>query len=157
VTRRILVAGLGNVFLGDDGFGVAVVDQLAREPLPDGIEVMDVGVRTLHLAYQLVGGAGYDLLVAVDAVARGGPPGTLYVIEPDLPRDAADVADAHGADLAAVSRMVAALGGDLGRVLLVGCEPATLDGMGLSPPVAAAVLPAARRVRAIFEEGAATS
>jgi hydrogenase maturation protease len=83
VSPRILVAGVGNVFRGDDGFGVAVARRLAHEPLPPGVELRDYGVRGVHLAYELLD--GYDLLVLVDAVTRGSPPGTLYVIEPDGP------------------------------------------------------------------------
>jgi hydrogenase maturation protease len=140
---RILVAGLGNVFLGDDGFGVEVVRRLASSALPDGVEVMDVGVRALHLAYRLLD--RFDLVIAVDAVARGGAPGTLYLIEPELAA-AVPLPDAHGADLGAVAAMVDALGGALGRVLIVGCQPATFEGMQLSPAVAAAVEPALQRV-----------
>lgn len=78
---RTLVAGVGNIFLGDDGFGVEVARRLAAEPLPEQVEVADIGVRGVHLAYQLLD--GYDTLVLVDATTRGGAPGTLYLIEPD--------------------------------------------------------------------------
>ncbi|MQA76737.1 MAG: hydrogenase maturation protease, partial [Solirubrobacterales bacterium] len=76
---RILVAGVGNVFCGDDGFGVAVAEHLAAATLPAGVELSDYGIRGIHLAYQLLD--GYDLLVLVDAVQRGGEPGTVYLIE----------------------------------------------------------------------------
>jgi hydrogenase maturation protease len=150
VSGRILVAGLGNVFFGDDGFGVHVVDRFAREARPAGVEVMDVGVRGLHLAYRLL--EGYELVVAVDAVARGGAPGTLYLIEPDLAQGAA-LPEAHGASLGAVAAMVEALGGRLGRALILGCEPESFDGMRLSPAVATAVEPAVRRLHTLVKGG----
>src|SRR5690242_16020615 len=86
---KILIAGVGNIFLGDDGFGCEVAGRLARRPLPDGARVIDFGVRSLDLAYALMD--GYDLTILVDAVQRGGEPGSLYVIEPDLnePNDTA--------------------------------------------------------------------
>jgi hydrogenase maturation protease len=152
--KRVLVAGVGNVFLGDDGFGVEVARRLAGEALPDGVEVVDIGIRGLHLAYQLL--EGYDLLIAIDAVARGGPPGTLYLLEPDAnagaegaaPRPEANAPEAHGIGLGQVFAMVRALGGTLGRVLVVGCEPARVEeSMGLSEVVQSAVGPAVQRVR----------
>ena len=149
---RMLVAGIGNIFLGDDGFGVEVAHRLAAEPLPDGVEVRDFGIRGLHLAYQMLDG-GYDTTVFVDAVPRGGAPGSLYLIEPDLeglPAEAA--ADAHAMDPAAVLAALKTLGGTAGRVLIVGCEPASVEeGMGLSVPVADAVSGAVRFVREIIE------
>ncbi|MCG6498866.1 hydrogenase maturation protease [Kitasatospora sp. A2-31] len=151
---RVLVAGVGNIFLGDDGFGVEAVRRLAGRPLPDDVEVLDVGVRGVHLAYQLLD--GYRMLVLVDATARGGEPGTVYLIEPDAgpvespggegPGPArAPVLDGHrmGPDavLALLSTLAAGTGGTAPeRVLVVGCEPASLEeGIGLSAPVAAAV------------------
>ncbi len=149
--KRVLVAGVGNVFLGDDGFGVEVARRLAGTPLAPGIEVVDAGIAGLHLAYRLL--EGYDLVVAVDAVARGGAPGTVYVLEPPLDGGAAQAqADAHAIDLQSVFAMVRAMGGRLGRVLVVGCEPASIEeGMGLSAAVQAAVEPAMQRVRGIAE------
>src|SRR5262249_13558232 len=87
MTGRTLVAGIGNVFLGDDGFGVEVVTRLAGTPLPDGVRVVDYGIRGMHLAYDLAG--GYDAAILVDAVPRGEAPGTVYVIEPELTSEAA--------------------------------------------------------------------
>jgi hydrogenase maturation protease len=146
---RVLVAGIGNVFLGDDGFGVEVVRQLASQPLPEGVELFDAGVGGLHLAYRLLD--GYDLLIAVDAVARGGPPGTIYVVEPELSHEP-ETADAHAVSLPSVLALVRALGGTLCRVLVVGCEPATLgEGMGLSGAAQAAIEPVVRRIRQIAE------
>jgi hydrogenase maturation protease len=143
--NRVLVAGVGNVFLSDDGFGVEVVRHLAGRALPDGVEVADVGIRGMHLAYRLLD--GYRALVLVDTVRHGRPPGTLYLLEHDLdgPLDEAAF-DAHGMDPAAVLTMLDQLAQGVGierpveRVLVVGCEPASVDeGMGLTEPVAAVV------------------
>jgi hydrogenase maturation protease len=149
---RVLVAGIGNIFLGDDGFGVEVAQRLSAAALPPGVEVLDVGIRGLHLAYRLLD--GYDLVIAVDAVARGGPPGTVYVLEPDALGPCATPADAHGMNLESVFAMVRTLGGTPGRVLVVGCEPADLgERIGLSAPVARAVAATVQRVREIAERG----
>jgi len=154
---KILVAGVGNVLLSDDGFGVEVVGRL-QGSLPAGVEVVDTGIRGMHLAYQLLD--GYDALVIVDAAQRGGDPGTLHVLEHDLdaPGDPAAL-DAHGRHPAAVLSLLDGLAGAMGverpvgRVLVIGCEPAELaDGIGLSEPVAAAVGPAARAVTALVTE-----
>lgn len=141
---RTLVAGVGNVFLGDDGFGVAVAEELARRDLPDGVQVADFGIRGVHLAYELLD--GYDALILIDAVPRGGQPGTLYVIDPDLdavePVDpaAGPVMDAHGMTPDAVFGLLATLGGRVASATVVGCEPADVsDGMGLSAPVSGAL------------------
>ncbi|WP_214370319.1 hydrogenase maturation protease [Pseudonocardia sp. H11422] len=157
MTPRVLVAGVGNVFLSDDGFGVEVVRRLlARGGLPDGVEVADFGIRGMHLAYQLLD--GYDGLLLVDTHQRGGAPGTVYRLEHDLdaPRDDTEpgaALDGHGMDPATVLALLAELAVANGvarpvhRVLVVGCEPAVLDeGMGLSEPVAAAVEPALHAV-----------
>jgi hydrogenase maturation protease len=146
--RRVLVAGIGNIFLGDDGFGVEVAARLADTPVPDGVRVADFGIRGVHLAYELLD--GYDALVLVDAVPMGEMPGTLAVIEPEPPAsepadgdDLAPVVDAHSMSPGVVLGTLAGLGGTVVRIVVVGCEPATLDeGIGLSPPVAAAVDPA---------------
>jgi hydrogenase maturation protease len=145
MTGRALIACLGNIFLSDDGFGVEVAQRLAARDLPDGVRVTDYGIRGMHLAYDLA--EGYDTTILVDAVPRGGEPGTVYVIEPDTApaREAGPSAegllfDAHGMQPDVVLGMAGMLGASAGRVLIVGCEPATVDeGMGLSPPVAAAV------------------
>lgn len=147
--RRILVAGIGNIFLSDDGFGVEVAAGLMGLTWPEGVTVEDVGIRGVHLAYQLLD--GYDLLVLVDAVGRGDPPGTLTLFEPVLdagdpgiePSVAAQSLDSHGMNPAVVLSLAQRLGARLGRVVVVGCEPAVLDdGIGLSEPVKAAVGPA---------------
>jgi hydrogenase maturation protease len=137
--RNILVAGVGNIFLGDDAFGVEVTRLLASEQLPAGVRVADFGIRSLHLAYELLDGQ-YDLTVLVDASPRGGQPGSVYLIEPDFSNVAATSSDAHSMNPDAVFAGLKALGGSPGRVLVVGCEPASVEeGMGLSPQVAAAV------------------
>ncbi|THA40295.1 hydrogenase maturation protease [Streptomyces sp. A1547] len=155
MSGRILIAGIGNVFLGDDGFGVETVRRLA-EPgcgLPEYVEVVDIGVRGVHLAYQLLD--GYDTLVLVDATARGGAPGTLYLIEAAEAGSIAPqgpVLDGHqmspDAVLALLETLCAGTGGTPPRrIWVVGCEPACLDeGIGLSAPVAAAVPEALRMV-----------
>jgi hydrogenase maturation protease len=150
----VLVAGVGNVFLGDDGFGVAVAERLAGEPLPDGVRVEDFGIRGVHLAYELLN--GYDLAILVDAAPRGGAPGTVYVIEPEQGASAGawpvPPIDGHGMHPEAVLALLETLGGEVDRVLVVGCEPAEVEErMGLSAPVAAAVGPAAAMVRELVE------
>jgi hydrogenase maturation protease len=148
---RVLVAGLGNVFEGDDGFGVAVVQRLAEQPWPDGVEVRDFGIRGVHLAYHLLD--PYDLVVMVDAVHRDGVPGTVYVIEhgPDAtasePAGDAAMMDAHDLAPDSVLALVPRLGGTLPRVVVVGCEPASIaPDMQLSVAVAGSVETAARLV-----------
>jgi hydrogenase maturation protease len=146
VTPRILIAGIGNIFLGDDGFGCAVAERLAQRPAPDGVRVIDFGIRGFDLAYAMMD--GYDATILIDAAPRGGEPGALYVIEPDLNElnelDAqAVMVEAHAMNPMRVLALTRAMDGELKRVLLVGCEPATLgpeEGhMGLSATVEAAV------------------
>jgi hydrogenase maturation protease len=123
---RVLVAGIGNVFLGDDGFGVALAGRLARMTLPPGVEVVDYGIRGMDLAYAM---SGYDTVVLLDATPRGEAPGTLYVIEADMddgsPTREGGAFDAHGMDPVSVIALARTLGGPLPRTLVVGCEPAT--------------------------------
>jgi len=152
--RRTLVACLGNIFLGDDGFGVEVARRLEREDLPDGTRVTDYGIRGMHLAYDLA--EGWDMTILVDAAPRGGDPGTVYVIEPERQPPAGGqtgglagnmLLDAHGMQPDVVLGMAGMLGAEAGQVLVVGCEPASVaEGIGLSEPVAAAVGEAARVV-----------
>lgn len=147
VTARLLIAGVGNIFLSDDGFGVEVASRLAAAGLPDWVQVVDYGIRGMHLAYDLAG--GFNSAVIVDAIARGGEPGTIYVIEPDRLADAPEPAgtlagnplfNAHGMQPDVVLGMLGLLDAADRQVLVVGCEPASLDyGIGLSEPVAAAV------------------
>ncbi|WP_371673281.1 hydrogenase maturation protease [Streptomyces sp. NBC_00289] len=158
---RTLVAGIGNIFLGDDGFGVETVRGLVERQLPEHVEVVDIGVRGVHLAYQLLD--GYDTLVLVDATARGRRPGTLYVIEHDSPgTDAADsgpALDGHGMTpdtvLALLDTLCAGTGGQPPRrTLIVGCEPASLEeGIGLSRPVSEAVPRAVRLIEELLSDG----
>ena len=146
-TPRILVAGIGNIFLGDDAFGVEVVRRLSRRARPDYVRVVDYGIRGLDLAYALLD--DYDVAILVDAAPRGNDPGTLYVLEldlgdPDEGRPQPVAMDAHGMDPVRMLEMVRALGGRPRRVLVVGCEPATIGDefegtMGLSAPVESAV------------------
>lgn len=144
---RVLVAGVGNVFFADDGFGVAVARRLASGPPIPGTAVLDVGIRGLHLAYELL--EAYDVVIIADVLSRGGAPGTLYVIEPDLDVEPGGH-DAHSLDLPAVFATARALGAFLSRVLIVGCEPAELcERIGLSAPAGAAVEPAAELIRQI--------
>jgi hydrogenase maturation protease len=140
----VLVAGIGNIFLRDDGFGVEVASRLATRPMPDGVRVADFGIRGVHLAYELLD--GYDTLVLVDAVPMGEAPGTVAVLEPEFdaaaPGDGAETSplDGHSMDPVTVLTTLAGLGGSVDRVLIVGCEPAALDeGIGLTAPVADAV------------------
>jgi hydrogenase maturation protease len=136
---KTLVVGVGNIFLGDDGFGVEVVRRLSMMDLPAHVRVADYGIRGMHLAHDLAG-AGYPLTIMVDATQRGDEPGTIYVVELDQSTVDLALLDAHGMQPDAVLGLVRVLGGDPGRVLLVGCEPAELGhGMSLSPPVERAV------------------
>ncbi len=150
---RVLVAGIGNIFLGDDGFGVEVVRRVARCDLPPEVSVRDFGIRGVHLAYELLDGR-YDFALLIDATARSGKPGTLYVIEPEF--DESAVADAHLMTPDAVFAMLRAIGGeaiDKRRVLIVGCEPASVEeGIGLSDPVEAAVDEAVKLVQELIEK-----
>lgn len=143
----VLVAGLGNLFCSDDAFGVAVVEELSQRSLPDDVEVRDFGIRGIHLAYQLL--EPYDLVVLVDAVQRGGPPGTVYVIEAEPGAEPGPEVsmDAHDLGPDAVLSLVPRLGGTVGPVVVVGCEPAAVDaGIGLSAAVQDAVGTAAQLV-----------
>ncbi|MFF2810852.1 hydrogenase maturation protease [Streptomyces sp. NPDC058000] len=155
---RTLIAGVGNIFLGDDGFGVEAVRVLGAHTLPDGVELVDAGVRGVHLAYRMLD--GYATVLLVDAAARGGEPGALYLLDATDATDAADTAarpgntpiDAHHMTPDAVLALLDTLSAGTGargpeRVLVVGCEPAdTTEGIGLSAPVAAAVDEAVRLV-----------
>jgi hydrogenase maturation protease len=148
---RILVAGIGNIFLGDDGFGSAVARVLAASPLPDDVRVTDYGIRGMHLAYDLL--AGYDALVLVDTVPNRGTPGTIHVMEVGPDDLGEGELDAHGMQPTAVLASLGTLGGALPRTIVVGCEPETVEEqIGLSARVAAAVEPAAATVRALLAQ-----
>jgi hydrogenase maturation protease len=159
---RMLIAGVGNIFLGDDGFGVEVANRLATAGLPDWVRVADYGISGMHLAYDLAD--GFETTILVDATPRGEDPGTVYVMELDPAASAAPAApgapsaapeqgrgipllDGHGMQPDVVFGMLNLLGAEAGRVLLVGCEPASIDErIGLSEPVTAAVDEAVRIV-----------
>lgn len=153
---RILVACIGNIFFGDDGFGVEVARALSQRTLPDAVLVGDFGIRGFDLVYALMD--GYEVTIFVDAAPRGERPGTLYVIEPDLSEleqlDAQQVlVEPHGMNPLKVLRMARSMGTDFKKILIVGCEPATLgpeEGqMGLSDPVAAVISDAADMVESL--------
>ena len=143
MNHTILVAGIGNIFQRDDGFGVEVANRLARRDLPHQVRVEDFGIRGVHLAYELL--EGYEGLVLVDAIDLQDAPGTLTVLEPEIEDASTDESapDAHSMSPEVVLGTLARLGGSVGQIFVVGCQPASLDeGMGLSPPVTAAIGPA---------------
>jgi hydrogenase maturation protease len=141
--RQILVAGVGNAWMADDGFGGHVAKALEARELPQGVTVADFGSGGLDLAYEVM--RGYDALVLIDVTSQGGEPGTLYVIEPDpqeiLPIEDGEVVSPHGMDPKTVLRFVKTVGGWPGKVTVVACEPASVEEMGLelSPAVQGAV------------------
>lgn len=159
MTARALVAGIGNIFLGDDGFGSAVAQELVRVA-PRDVKVEDYGIRGVHLAYELL--EGYETVVLVDAVSRGDAPGTLSVIKPVTDEAQGDgvleAMDAHGMNPMAVLQMVGDLGGHVDRVLVVGCEAGcVLDGIGLSPAVREAVPTAVAIVQELLADALASA
>jgi hydrogenase maturation protease len=149
VTLRTLVAGIGNIFFGDDGFGTEVAHRLQDCRLPEGAHAVDFGIRGVHLAYELLN--GYDTLVIVDAVPLGEPAGTLVVLQPDAVHQgggATATLDSHSMNPLAVLAALANLGGSVGAVYVVGCQPqTTAPGIGLSPEVGAAIGPACHLVQ----------
>ncbi len=156
--KRILVAGVGNVFLGDDGFGIEVVRRLAGRKLPEGVEVVDFGIRGLDLAYALQ--RDYEVVVFVDATPRGQEPGTVYLIEPEIEEDGEVSLDTRGMDPVKVIKLSRALGARPPRTLVVGCEPQVVVSgedyddmiMELSEPVRAAVEEAVKLVESLVED-----
>jgi hydrogenase maturation protease len=156
--KRILVAGIGNIFLADDGFGVEVVKRLAERELPENVEVRDFGIKGMDLAYALM--EDYETVIFVDAVPRGEKPGTVYLIEPEIEEEGDAAIDTHGMDPVKVIRFARALGAKPVRTLVVGCEPQViLTGenyddmlMELSEPVQAAVDEAVKLVESLVEE-----
>lgn len=156
-TARILVAGIGNIFLGDDGFGVEVIRRLSARELPAGVRVADFGIRGFDLAYALQD--GYETTILVDVYPHGETPGTVSLVEPDLSKldqPQQEMADTHGMNPLNVLRMASAMSGGLRKILLVGCEPQTFgpeEGqIGLSEPVAAAVEEAVKLVASVVEK-----
>ena len=156
----ILVAGIGNIFKGDDGFGVAVAQRMAARPVPAGVTVKDFGIRGLDLTYALLD--GYAAVILVDTARRGEPPGTVYVIEPEAsaiadPQPEDLLLSPHELDPVRVLRLAAALGGQCRRVVLVACEPASFGddewgAMELTPPVAAAIDIAVDLVKQVVDQ-----
>jgi hydrogenase maturation protease len=153
---HILVAGVGNIFLGDDGFGSEVARRLATRQLPSGVRVTDYGIGGIHLAYDLLG--DIDLLVLVDALPRGAVPGTVSLLEvQDDSELATGTVDSHAMDPATVFASLRALGGTLPRTVVVGCEPADVtERMGLSLVVEAAVDPTVERILALLADLSST-
>ncbi len=149
---RVLVAGIGNLFCGDDGFGPEVVRRLAASgTLPEDVRAVDYGIRGMHLAYDLL--EGYDALVIVDALPGAGNPGTLTVLEVGAGDLSASAFDPHGMAPVAVLASLSDLGGSLPPTYVVGCRPADLgDGIGLSEEVEAAVPEAMATVLAVLRE-----
>ena len=154
---NILVACIGNIFLGDDGFGVEVAKRLAAHEFPAGVRVVDFGIRGFDLAYALQD--GYETTILVDAYPHGQTPGTVSLVEPDLskldePQDG--IVDTHGMNPLNVLRMASTMNGGLKKILLVGCEPATFGGeeghMGLSAPVEAAVEEAVKMICSVVDK-----
>lgn len=142
--KQILVAGIGNSWLRDDAFGEECARRLAERGVPSGVTVLEFGTGGLDLAYEIM--RGYDALILLDASSHGEEPGTLYVIEPDLDEHDSGIEDGnainpHGMDPATVLRFVKVVGGFTGKVVVIGCEPGDVSdiGMGLSPPVEAAM------------------
>jgi hydrogenase maturation protease len=152
---RILVAGVGNIFLGDDAFGVEVAQRLARRELPEEVHVVDFGIRGLDLTYALLD--GYDAVIVVDAAPRAGRPGTLYVLEPEQKPETGEgglLVETHGMDPVKVLRLATAMGSLVEHWLVVGCEPTPATDvaemqLGLSEPVGAAVDEAVRLIESL--------
>jgi hydrogenase maturation protease len=152
MTGRILVAGVGNVFLHDDAFGVEVARLLSGRPSQPGVTIKDFGIRGVHLVYELLDGC--DLFVLVDASPRGLTPGTVTVLEVDVTESvsaATAVMDAHSLVPDEIFAMLSSMGGRPGRSLVVACEPADVSpGIGLSARVKAALPHAVRAVEEIL-------
>lgn len=157
---RVLVAGVGNIFKGDDAFGCEVAQRLAQRPLPAAAKVIDFGIRGIDLSFALLD--GYDAAIMIDAAQRGEAPGTVSIVVPDRaavdPSNPEDMMlEPHSLDPAKVLRFIGAMGGGCERLVLVACEPATFgdehDGaMGLSPPVADAIDNAVAAVERLVDE-----
>ena len=150
--KKILVAGVGNIFLGDDGFGCEVARRLLeRSQFPEGVKVEDFGIRGLHLAFEILN--GYDLVILVDAVGQGDAPGTITVLDVDTASEGGGIPDAHDMNPQNVLDLLTDLGGKLDRLLIVGCEPYSLDeNMGLSAGLEAVVDEAVRVMQELIEE-----
>jgi hydrogenase maturation protease len=155
--KRVIIAGVGNMFLKDDGFGVEVIKRMTEKKFPEGVEIKDFGTGGLKLAYDLM--KGYDGLILLDASQRGEKPGTLYVIEPDEKEfqsslEQGDLIDPHGGDPVTVLRFVKAFGSWPAKVMIVSCEPSSTEEfqIGLSEEVNASVDKAIEFVNEIINE-----
>jgi hydrogenase maturation protease len=154
-TARILIAGIGHLFMGDDAFGCEVAARLARRSLPDSVRAVDFGIRSLDLTYALL--EGYEAVIFIDAMPRGGVPGTLYVLKPDAATGTEAGLDGHSMDPVQVLHAARSLGAHIDRVLVVGCEPNPRDPdadweAGTSPQVAAAMDEAVVLVEQLVQE-----
>jgi hydrogenase maturation protease len=153
---RILVAGVGNIFLGDDGFGVEMIQRLRATSLPPEVSMVDFGIRSFDLAYAMAD--GYDVIILLDAISRGESPGTVSLVEADVQGfgDTGQSLDAHSTNPQRALQMASSLGGQLGRLYLMGCEPAILeteDGrIGLSEQVEAAIPNATQMLLTLLQE-----
>ena len=154
---KILVAGVGNIFMGDDAFGSEVARRLMSQGLPAEVQVTDFGIRSYDLAYALTD--GYDVTILVDVTTRKQSPGTVYLIEPDLSQlDQPDgmIADAHSLNPVNVLQMLRSLGSAPGKLYLIGCEPAILDiedgRIGLSEVVEAAIPQAIQLIKSLIND-----
>jgi hydrogenase maturation protease len=158
--RRILIAGIGNIFMGDDAFGCEAARELAGREWPDGVRVVDFGIRSYDLAYAIM--EGWEAVILVDAMPRGERPGTVYLIEPESGEVGGleeGAPDAHSMNPLTALQLVRTLGGEDPRLYVVGCEPGGLDaeefgaeGFGLSEPVRAAVPGAVETVAELVRE-----
>jgi hydrogenase maturation protease len=156
-TKKILVAGIGNIFLGDDGFGVEVAQRLTTRKFPGNVTVRDFGIRGYDLTFALID--DYDAAILIDACPHGQPPGTVSVIEPELDaQPGRAMLDAHTMNPVQVLGLAREMGPLPKQILLVACEPASLGGdqgeIGLSAEVKAAVDKAVEKVEALIEEHA---
>jgi hydrogenase maturation protease len=157
--RTVLIAGIGNIFLGDDAFGSEVARRLQLQPWADGVRVVDFGIRGLDLAYALLD--GHDLTILIDAAPRGMAVGTVSLVEPDLlaidqPEHSPPLVDAHTLDPLKILGLAHAMGAPRTRLLLVACEPADLGGddgrLGMSDPVRVAVDEAVQLISRLVQE-----
>jgi len=160
MSGSVLIAGIGNIFQGDDAFGVSVVQRLAALDFSEKVRVMDIGIRSIDLGFALLD--DYDLTILVDAASRGGAPGTLYTIEiapDDIPDECneSSLVNSHGLNPVRVLALAKSMGAPFKKILLVGCEPLVLEQdesghIGLSEVVQAAVDPAVEMIRQVVEE-----
>jgi hydrogenase maturation protease len=148
---NVLVAGVGNIFCTDDGFGSAVIDRLRGVPMPGNVRVEDYGIRGVHLAFDLADGV--DVLILVDTIPDAGGPGELAVLHLDESQFGEQVFDAHSMDPGSVVRSLGTMTDRRPDTFVVGCQPhSTADGMGLTEAVASAVPRAATKIRELLDE-----